>query len=82
MTALKKLLFSERGMQLVNGIFFLSALIPNRGVILAAYLLWTIYLLFCIRRTDSRVMKLVYTALLLFASAGAIINLCSYLLAS
>ena len=40
MVKIKNALFSERGMKIVNALFFLSLLFRNRGIIFIAYIIW------------------------------------------
>ena len=53
MDKLKKIIFSENGMKLVNLMFLLSMLVRNVGFIFVAYIFWIIYLVFCIKRTPA-----------------------------
>jgi len=64
---LKDSLFSERGMRIVNTLFFLSACF--RGWLsFIALLAWMAYLVYCLTHTDSKVTKIVFSLLLLFAA--------------
>lgn len=60
MDKLKKLLFSEDGMRIVNMMFFLSLLFRNVGLIFIAYIFWIIYLVFCIKNVSSRSGRIIY----------------------
>ena len=51
---IKKLLNSEKTMQVVNLFFLLAMLIPGLGIIYLAYLLWIVYLVYFIRRTTNK----------------------------
>lgn len=75
MSKFKKLLFSENGMKIVNVMFFLSLLIRNVGFIFIAYILWIIYLIFCIRNASSQSGKLIYKAFLGFAVIMVLLNI-------
>ena len=61
MRKIKELIFSENGMKAVNTLFF-SAMLFYRSVLLfVAYIVWICYLVFCIRNTESRGSKVVYS---------------------
>ena len=61
MRKIKELIFSENGMKAVNTFFF-SAMLFYRSVLLfVAYIVWICYLVFCIRNTESRGSKVVYS---------------------
>ena len=63
MRKIKELIFSENGMKAVNTLFF-SAMLFYRSVLLfVAYIVWICYLVFCIRNTESRGSKVVYSVL-------------------
>lgn len=65
---IKTVFCSEKGMAGVNLLFFLSLFIRGRGVVFAACALWTAYLAGCIRRTPSKMARLVYGVLIAFAA--------------
>lgn len=69
MTALKKHLFSDRGMYFVNILFLLAVFIRNRGIIFAACLAWIAHLVFAIKTTSSGASRVVYSAFMIFAAA-------------
>ena len=61
MRKIKELIFSENGMKAVNTLFF-SAMLFYRSVLLfVAYIVWICCLVFCIRNTESRGSKVVYS---------------------
>ena len=68
MERMKKNLFSERGMKIINLLFFLSMLIRNRGIIFIAYTFWIIYLVYCIKDSQSAAAKVVYKIIIAFAA--------------
>lgn len=72
---IKNALFSERGMKIVNVLFFLSLLFRNRGIILIAYTVWIAYLIYGIRTTSSKAVKTVNFVLFIFAATMIVINL-------
>lgn len=47
MKKLKEVFFSERGMAIVNMLFFLSLLIRVGWLTVLTYLVWAMYLFFC-----------------------------------
>ena len=57
----KEILFSENGMKVVNTLFFLAMLFYWSGLLFVAYIVWICYLVFCIRNTESRGSKVVYS---------------------
>ena len=75
MEKIKNALFSERGMKIVNALFFLSLLFRNSGIIYIAYIVWIAYLTYGISTTSSKVVKTVYFAVSIFATAMIVINL-------
>lgn len=75
MKKIKKILWSENGMKVVNALFFLALLLPGSGVLFAAYLLWIVYLLFCIKNSESKTGKLVYGAFIAVATVMMGLNL-------
>ena len=72
---IKTLLASEKTMRAVNLLFLLSMLIPGVGIIYLAYLLWIAYLVYFIRRTLSRVIKIWNSILIILASGMILVNL-------
>ena len=77
MKKIKNYLCSEKGMRFINVLFALSLLIRRSGIGLIAYLCWGVYLLYCIRCTEQKTMKIMYSILLAFAAA--VIGLTFYL---
>ena len=49
------------------------------GIGLIAYLCWGVYLLYCIRCTEQKTMKIMYSILLAFAAAVIGLNIYFYL---
>lgn len=74
MERMKKNLFSERGMKIINLLFFLSMLIRNRGIIFIAYTFWIIYLVYCIKDSQSAAAKVVYKIIIAFAAVMILLN--------
>ena len=54
---LKSVFNSGKAMSVVNLLFLLSLLIPNRGIIFIAWTAWIGYLVYSIRNTSSIVVK-------------------------
>lgn len=74
MEKIKQILFSERGMQIVNLLFFLSLVLRNSGVIFVFYGCWILYLTGCLRRSPSRAMRAIYRLLIAFAAVMILLN--------
>ena len=55
MRKIKEILFSENGMKVVNTLFFLAMFFYMSGLLFVAYIV------FCIRNTESRGSKVVYS---------------------
>ena len=79
MQKIKTYLCSEKGMRFINVLFALSLLIRRSGIGLIAYLCWGVYLLYCIRCTEQKTMKIIYSILLAFAAAVIGLNIYLYL---
>ena len=79
MQKIKNYLCSEKGMRFFNVLFALSLLIRRSGIGLIAYLCWGVYLLYCIRCTEQKTMKIMYSILLAFAAAVIGLNIYLYL---
>lgn len=75
MRGIKKTLFSEKGMKIVNFLFLLAFLIPNRGFIFIAHAVWIVYLGCCVKSTPSKSAQLVYKTLIVFAAVMICVNL-------
>jgi D-alanyl-lipoteichoic acid acyltransferase DltB (MBOAT superfamily) len=74
-TKLKTLLTSDKGMKVVNLLFLLSLLIPNRGIIFVAYIVWIAYLVYCIKRTSSKSVRIINGIFMVFAAVMIALNL-------
>ena len=61
MRKIKELIFSDNGMKAVNTLFFSAMLFYRSGLLFVAYIVWICYLVFCIRNTESRGSKVVYS---------------------
>lgn len=79
MKKIKNYLCSEKGMRFINVLFALSLLIRRSGIGLIAYLCWGVYLLYCIRCSEQKTMKIMYSILLAFAAAVIGLNFYLYL---
>lgn len=79
MAQLKHFLASDRGMQLVNVLFFLTMLIRHNGMSMVAYGAWIIYLRYCISETSSPITQKIYKGFVVFASAMILLNLFFYI---
>ena len=79
MQKIKNYLCSEKGMRFINVLFALSLLIRRSGIGLIAYICWGVYLMYCIRCTEQKTMKIMYSILLAFAAAVIGLNFYLYL---
>lgn len=69
MRKIKEIIFSENGMKAVNTLFFLSMLFYRSGLLFVAYIVWICYLVYCIKNTESRGNKVIYS---LFAGLAVV----------
>lgn len=76
---MKRFLTSDRGMQLVNALFFLTVLIRHNGMVIVAYGAWIVYLRYCISETASPVTRRIYKGFVVFASVMILLNLFFYI---
>ena len=78
MRKIKEIIFSENGMKAVNTLFFLSMLFYRSGLLFVTYIVWICYLVYCIKNTESRGNKVIYS---LFAGLAVVmigVNLYGY----
>ena len=75
MRKIKEVIFSENGMKAVNVLFFLAMFFYRSGLLFVAYIVWICYLVFCIRNTESRRSKVVYSVFVGLAVAMIGMNL-------
>ena len=75
MRNMKETLFSKKGMKLVNTLFILSLFFYKSGLIFIAYLAWIVYLLFCIKQTKSKGIRVIYCIFIGIAIIMICINL-------
>lgn len=75
MRKIKELIFSENGMKAVNTLFFLAMLFYRSGLLFVAYIVWICYLAFCIKNTESRGSKVVYSVFIGLAIVMIGVNL-------
>ena len=75
MRKIKEVIFSENGMKAVNVLFFLTMFFYRGGLLFVAYIVWICYLVFCIRNTESRGSKVVYSVFVGLAVAMIGMNL-------
>jgi len=76
---IKKLLSSDKFMGLVNVLFFFAAFIGNNSFIFIAHICWFLYLLFCMKNTNSKSAKTIYQYLLIIPGFLILGNLYLYL---
>lgn len=79
MKKIKDILLSEKGMGIVNILFFLSVVIRNSGISSIACLVWIAYLALGIKNTQSKAVKIINSVFLVFAAAMIIANVCLFL---
>lgn len=72
---IKEILFSEKGMKVVNTLFFLSMLFYRSGFIFIAYAAWIVYLSFCIKNSESKGSKTIYSVFIGIASVIICLNI-------
>lgn len=75
MQKIKEMFFSEKGIKIVNILFFLSAIFYRSGLLFIAYIAWIIYISFCIKHTESNRSKIVYSIFIGIASILICLNL-------
>lgn len=75
MDRLKRILFSEKGMRIVNALFFLSMIFSGSGLMFPACIAWIAYLASCIRRTGSKGSRMVYCLFIGIAALMICVNL-------
>ena len=75
MQKMKEILFSEKGMQLVNILLFHSAIFYRKGFIFIAYLAWVVYLSFCIKQAETNGSNIIYSVFMGIAIIMICINL-------
>ncbi len=75
MQRIKEWFFSEKGMNFINVLFFLSVIFRGSGLAIAAQAAWIVYLSFCIKRTKSKSLKVVYFVFVGIASIMICANL-------
>ena len=78
MEKLKKTLFSQNGMRIINTLLFLAIVLRAPIVTMCAYALWIAYLAFCIRHSDSKGMRISYGVMIAFAVVILMLNLLYY----
>lgn len=71
---LKKKLFSEDGMKIVNILFILLYLIRNPLFTICAYTAWFVFLVYSVRNTKSKGMKIFYSVVSVFAVISVLLN--------
>ena len=74
MEKFKQLLFSENGIKIVNMLFFLAFLAHNLVFLVVAYLVWSLFLAFCIKKAASRTSRIIYGCFIVFAVVMVVLN--------
>lgn len=80
MEKFKQLLFSENGIKIVNMLFFLAFLAHNLVFLVVAYLVWILFLAFCIKKVASRTSRIIYGRFIAFAVVMVVLNVVPVLL--
>ena len=75
MKKIKEIFLSEKGMEIINSLFFLSIAFYSRGLFIV-YIAWIAYLVFCIKHTNSKGRKVAYFSTIVFV---VVLNLCVWL---
>lgn len=71
---MEKQLFSEDGMKVVNVLFILLYLVRNPLFTICAYTVWFVYLVYSVRHTKSKGMKIFYSVLSMLAMVTVLLN--------
>lgn len=72
---MKETLFSENGMKIVNALFLLSAIFYPSRLVIIVHIAWIAYLVFGIKRTESKGVRIVYSLFIGIASVMICLNL-------
>ena len=80
MEKFKQLLFSENGIKIENMLFFLAFLAHNLVFLVVAYLVWILFLAFCIKKVASRTSRIIYGCFVAFAVVMVVLNVVPVLL--
>ena len=80
MEKFKQLLFSENGIKIVNMLFFLAFLARSLVFLVVAYLVWIIFLAFCIKKAAHRASRIIYSCFIAFAVIMIVLNVVPILL--
>lgn len=75
MKKIKDILFSENGIKIVNVLFLLSMFFYRSGLLFIAYIAWIAYLTFCMKHTDSKGSKIIYSVFIGIAAIMVCLNL-------
>ena len=75
MKKIKGILFSEKGMKVVNTLFFLSIIFYRSGLLFIAYIAWIAYLIFCIKHANTNGSKIIYSVYIGIATIMICLNL-------
>ncbi len=75
MQKLKEAFFSEKGMGIVNTLFWISTIFRKGWLTVAACLAWAAYLVFCRKHAESKASRIINTVFLVFAAVLACVNL-------
>ena len=76
MEKFKQLLFSENGIKIVNMAFQAHNLV----FLVVAYLVWILFLAFCIKKAASRTSRIIYGCFIAFAVVMVVLNVVPVLL--
>ncbi|HJB07483.1 MAG TPA: hypothetical protein H9716_06395 [Candidatus Enterocloster faecavium] len=75
MKKIKDILFSEKGMKIVNTLFVLSMIFYRSGLLFIAYIAWIAYLAFCIKQANTNGSKIIYSSFIGIAAVMICLNL-------
>ncbi|MDD3367622.1 MAG: hypothetical protein PHP50_01870 [Lachnospiraceae bacterium] len=76
---IKEIFFSDKGMKIVNILFILSLFVQNSGLIFIAYLIWIVYLVFGMKHTQSKIIKISNFIFIIFAAIMIMANVLLWL---
>ena len=75
MKKMREILFSEKGMKIVNLLFFLSLIFYRSVLLFVAYIVWIAYLAFCIKHTNTNGSRMIYSIFVGIAATMICLNL-------
>ncbi len=77
MSQMREYILSEKGMKIVNVLFFLACIVRH-PVMIVAYVAWLLYLISCIKCSPSKSSKIVYAVMSVIPAAAIIFFIMNY----